>query len=82
MTLSSLLLLCASPRYPGAECRALPKLGSTVTAFSTNLRTMFQDRSGDYWFGSHSEGVTRYDGKRIVRFTTKDGLPGDQVVDG
>jgi ligand-binding sensor domain-containing protein len=41
---------------------------------------MFQDRSGHYWFGSDSEGVSRFDGKSITRFTTKDGLAGNQVT--
>lgn len=77
MILNSILLLCASTMV--SECAALPKLGKSVPAFSTNLRTMFQDRSGHYWFGSDGEGVSRYDGKTIVRFTKNDGLAGDQV---
>jgi len=41
---------------------------------------MFQDRNGDYWFGNDQEGVSRYDGKSIVRYTTDDGLAGNQVT--
>ena len=64
------------------ECppSAQPKLGKAVPAFSSNLRTMFQDRSGTYWFGSDGEGIFRFDGKTITRYTTKDGLPSDLVI--
>ncbi|MBV6457305.1 MAG: hypothetical protein HONBIEJF_00413 [Fimbriimonadaceae bacterium] len=78
MLFASILFSC-STLLADAECGALPKLGTTVNTFSKNLRTIFQDRKGHYWFGSDGEGVTRYDGKGLVRFTTKDGLPGDQV---
>ncbi|MBX7134449.1 MAG: hypothetical protein K1X67_17400 [Fimbriimonadaceae bacterium] len=61
------------------DCKAPPRLGTTVTAFASNLRTMFQDRKGDYWFGSSNEGLFCYDGKNIVRYTKQDGLAGDQV---
>jgi len=33
-----------------------------------------QDRKGNLWFGTTSEGVYRYDGKSFTNFTTKDGL--------
>jgi len=77
MTLSSLLLLTAS--HSGAATCAPPKLGTAVPEFSISLRSMHQDRKGHYWFGSSDEGVSRYDGKTIVRFTTQDGLAGDLV---
>lgn len=79
MILNPLLLLCASPTLADSTCGTPPALGATVNVFSANLRTIYQDRKGHYWFGSDGEGATRYDGNRLVRFTTKDGLPGDQV---
>lgn len=40
---------------------------------------VFQDKDNNYWFGTDGNGVCRYDGKTLTRFTTKDGLPSDQV---
>jgi len=77
LILQSILLLGTLPTM--SDCGPSPKLGSIVAAFGTNLRTMFQDRKGDYWFGSYEQGVTRFNGKTIVLYTTKDGLAGDQV---
>lgn len=68
-----------SAQQKPATSYAPPRLGTTVNAFPSNLRTMFQDRKGVYWFGSWDEGLYRYDGKTIVRFTKQDGLGGDQV---
>jgi ligand-binding sensor domain-containing protein len=43
------------------------------------VRAILQDRSGNYWFGSHFEGVCRFDGERFQCFTTADGLGDNQV---
>lgn len=70
--LTSLLLLGIS--------QTPAQLGTVVEGFSTYLRTIYQDAQGNHWFGSDSEGVSRYDGKKIVRFTPKDGLAGNRVT--
>lgn len=44
-----------------------------------NIRSIFQDSRGNYWFGTHDAGVYRYDGKVLSHFTEKDGLSSDQV---
>lgn len=38
-----------------------------------------EDRSGNLWFGTHDEGVYRYDGESFTQFTTKDGLNSNGV---
>jgi hypothetical protein len=43
------------------------------------VRAILQDRSGNYWFGSHFEGVCRFDGERFQCFTIADGLSDNQV---
>lgn len=78
MILNSILFLTLAIR--SEACKKPPPLGTTVPTFSTNLRTIFQDSGGNYWFGSDGEGVSRYDGKSIVRYTTKDGLPSNLVT--
>jgi ligand-binding sensor domain-containing protein len=47
--------------------------------FTSGIRAIFQDRKGNYWLGSHKEGVSYYDGKSFEYFTTNEGLPGNQI---
>lgn len=65
-----------------------PKKESTPTnIFNTtiavnldkNIRSIFQDRNGNYWFGTNGVGVYRYNGKTLIQYTVKDGLPNNQV---
>lgn len=53
---------------------------STVDSIDKNIRSIFQDRNGNYWFGTNSEGVYRYDTKTLSQFTVKDGLADNQVI--
>ena len=48
--------------------------GETVKALDGAIWHIFQSKNHDYWFGSQDQGVYRYDGKSLVKFTTKDGL--------
>lgn len=53
---------------------------SQVTAkIDKNIRSIFQDRKGDYWFGTNSNGVYRYDGKTLIQYTVSNGLSDNQV---
>lgn len=57
---------------------------NTSTGIDDNIRSIFQDKTGTYWFGTNAEGVYRYDpkqpvGKSLTQFTEKDGLANDQV---
>jgi len=47
--------------------------------FTSGIRAIFQDSKGNYWFGSHNEGVSVYDGKLFKYITTNDGLPNNQI---
>lgn len=60
----------AAPRVLPADAPRLP--------FQT-VRSMLEDSQGNYWFGSWDEGVCRFDGRRLTRFTAKDGLCDDQI---
>ena len=48
-------------------------------AVNGGVRAILQDRSGDYWFGSHFEGVCRVGRDGVRHFTRADGLSDDQV---
>ena len=39
-----------------------------------------QDSSDNIWYGGTATGISRYDGNKIRRFTTADGLPGASVT--
>jgi len=53
--------------------------GDTVSEMSKSIWSVFQDKNNNYWFGSDGQGVYRYDGKVITHFTTKHGLPNNQI---
>ena len=43
------------------------------------VQRIYQDREGFLWFGTDTGGISQYDGKKFVNFTTDDGLAGDSV---
>ncbi len=68
-----LLLLFLTPLFTLAQTTVKSGLGPSV-------QSMLQDKSGNYWFGTNGTGVYRLSGKKLVQFTTKDGLANDQVL--
>jgi ligand-binding sensor domain-containing protein len=80
-----ILSLCFScAEQPSAVVRTnkqevLANAKSDTLKFTSGIRAIFQDRNGNYWLGSHSEGVCFYDGKSFEYFTTLDGLADNQV---
>lgn len=63
-------------------------LSGPVSQISQYIRRMFQDRSGNLWFGTNGDGLARYDarrnnsvsqGKFLEYFTGKEGFPGHAV---
>ena len=50
--------------------------GLSVNAVSCS----YQDRDGNFWFGTHGGGVTRYDGKHSVTLTATEGLGNNAVI--
>jgi ligand-binding sensor domain-containing protein len=55
-------------------------LNATVNSIDKNIRSIFQDRNGNFWFGTNGAGVYRYDAKTLRQFTVKDGLADNQVI--
>lgn len=47
--------------------------------FTSGIRAIFQDSKGNYWLGSHNEGVSVYNGISFKYFTTSEGLPDNQI---
>jgi ligand-binding sensor domain-containing protein len=40
----------------------------------SDINCIFQDKRGNYWFGTDGQGVCRYDGTGLTRFTVNDGI--------
>jgi ligand-binding sensor domain-containing protein len=55
-------------------------VGQKVSAIDKNIRSIYQDKKGHFWFGTNSSGVYKHDGKTLRQFTVKDGLYHDQVL--
>lgn len=52
---------------------------NTKLKYTSGIRSILQDSKGNYWFGSHQEGVCLFDEKTFTYFTVKDGLSDNQV---
>lgn len=48
-------------------------------SFTSGIRSILNDSKGNYWLGSHNEGVAMYDGESFRYFTVEDGLSNNQV---
>ena len=45
-----------------------------------HVRRIFQDRSGDLWFGTNVYGLMRYNGDTLEYFSENDGLGGGRIT--
>lgn len=61
------------------EPAAAAKPPSASLRFTSGIRSIFEDSRGRFWFGSHHEGVSRWDGHEFSYYTVADGLSGNQV---
>ncbi|WP_107038757.1 ligand-binding sensor domain-containing protein [Brumimicrobium mesophilum] len=52
---------------------------SDTLKFTSEIRSIFHDSKGNYWLGSHNEGVALFDGKSFQYFSKEDGLIDNQV---
>jgi len=53
---------------------------TTVSQFEGNfIWTILEDLNGHFWFGTSSGGIIKTDGKALMRITTADGLPHNEV---
>jgi ligand-binding sensor domain-containing protein len=47
----------------------------SILQFSVMITAILEDSKGNLWFGSHGDGLCRYDGKEYTYFTADNGLP-------
>ena len=55
-------------------------LNVNISSIDKNIRSIFQDRKGNYWIGTNGAGVYRYNSKTVTQFSMKDGLADNQVI--
>ncbi len=69
----------SAPASKGGERALKFDTRHTASPMSKNIMTIFQDSKQNYWFGSHIQGLYRYDGKTITHFTEQDGLTSNRI---
>jgi ligand-binding sensor domain-containing protein len=52
---------------------------SLLLNLPSGIRAILEDSKGNIWFGSHGEGVSLFDGKKLTYFTMEDGLSASQI---
>lgn len=84
LLLPAIIFSCSAPKAtpdatpqqaetPAIDIDSSAQIGEYVVS-------LFEDKAGILWFGT-MQGVVRFDGKNVARFTVKEGLP-DNVVAG
>jgi ligand-binding sensor domain-containing protein/serine phosphatase RsbU (regulator of sigma subunit) len=63
-------------KYNGFICKNYREKNGLA---SNNLYCAFQDREGNFWFGTMGFGVSKFAGETFVTYSTKDSLPSDYV---
>lgn len=73
----------AEPRSTAVPETPAPAKTSAVSdsarQVSQYIRRMLQDREGNIWFGTTSDGVARYDGRSLTYFTPANGFANNWV---
>lgn len=55
------------------------EIGKVVSEINNQIWTIFQDKRGNFWFGSNGTGIYFYNGKKLKQFTQNDGLISNQI---
>lgn len=86
MLLPALIVACATPQEPAVEqVRSTAPVvqdlstADSATQVSTYIRCIFQDRDGNLWFGTTTDGAVRYDGHSLDHFNARNGFGSDWV---
>ena len=51
---------------------------ATLT-YKSMIRSLYQDKEGGYWVGSHGEGLAHFKDGQFRYYTKEDGLPSNQI---
>ncbi|HMQ70595.1 MAG TPA: two-component regulator propeller domain-containing protein [Ignavibacteria bacterium] len=62
-----------------ADKSAAIPVGEAVPELGNSIFIVFQAADGKFWFGSDKDGLYCVDGKIILHYSTKDGLPDNRI---
>jgi ligand-binding sensor domain-containing protein len=81
--LSSLILLSSCIRSDNTKVQKGKKgtapIGELVSEIDKSTWSVYQDKTGNYWFGTNGDGVLVYDGEQLKRYTQRDGLVDNSI---
>ena len=66
-------------RFDGVTFKAPEVEGRAKVALRDHIRCFLQARDGAMWFGTRREGLIRLRGREAEIFTTKEGLPSNEI---
>lgn len=66
-------------QYETKQSGKTPTNVTDTLKFKSGIRAILQDSKGNYWFGSHNEGVCFYNGISFVYYTTNEGIANNQI---
>jgi len=81
-TLSHLFAVCLLFQFTACAAqqhKSHSTIGHEVKSLSSSILLIFQAANGDYWFGSDTDGLFRYNGKTILHYTEEDGLSHSRI---
>ncbi len=62
--------VAGNPSSPLKQSTIFPQIHTNLNGMvSEFVRTMYQDKKGNYWFGSNGNGIIRYDGLTLEKIT-------------
>lgn len=53
--------------------------GDAVKELGSSIMVVYQDKENVYWFGSWETGVYKYEGKTLINYSKKHGLPNSRI---
>lgn len=83
--LISSIFSCNSQQTPQAKSPksspAKTSFGKPVSKIDQQIWQVFQDKKGNYWFGSNGNGLYHFDGNILLQITRDDGLLSNTIRD-
>lgn len=60
----------SKPQHTIAQITTFPQIHTNLNGMVREfVRTMHQDKNGNYWFGTNGDGIIRYDGQTLEKIT-------------
>ena len=66
-------------KYHSVESKVINAPCDTVQELGSSIMVIYQDKKNVYWYGSWETGVYRYDGKSLINYSIKHGLPNNRI---